>query len=55
MLILLGGDIDICPGLQNTLSDFCNSRGFKIAYPNVKGVLRSHHLLESFVNSRVEN
>ena len=50
MLLLLGGDIEICPGPQNTLSDFCKSRGFKIVHQNVRGILSNHHLLESFVN-----
>ena len=50
MLLLLGGDIEICPGLQNTLSDFCKNRGFKIVHQNVRGILSNHHLLESFVN-----
>ena len=50
MLLLLGGDIEICPGPQNTLSDFCNSRGFKIVHQNVRGILSNHQLFESFVN-----
>ena len=50
MLLLLGGDIEICPGLQNTLSDFCKNKGFKIVHQNVRGILSNHHLLESFVN-----
>ena len=50
MLLLLGGDIEICPGLQNTLSDFCKNRGFKIVHQNVRGILSNHHLLLSFVN-----
>ena len=36
VLLLLGGDIEICAGSQNMLSDFWNSRGFKIV----------HHTLE---------
>ena len=56
MLLLLGGDIEICPGLQNTLSDFCKNRGFKIVHQNVRGILSNHHLLVSFVNkTRVKN
>ena len=50
MLLLLGGDIEICPGLQNTLSDFCKNKGFKIVHQNVRGILSNHHLLLSFVN-----
>ena len=34
---------------QNTLSDFCKSRGFKIVHQNVRGMLSNYHLLESFV------
>ena len=50
MLLLLGGDIEICPVPQNTLLDFCKSRGFKIVHQNIRGILSNHHLLESFVN-----
>ena len=50
ILLWLGGDIEICPGPQNTLSDICNNRGFKIVHQNVRGILSNHHLLESFVN-----
>ena len=50
MLLLLGGDTEICPGLQNTLSDFCKNRGFKIVHQNVRGIRSNHHLLVSFVN-----
>ena len=32
VLLLLGGDIEICTEPQNMLSDFWNSRGFKIVY-----------------------
>ena len=39
MLLLLGGDIEICPGPQSTLSDFCKSKGFKIVHQNVRGIL----------------
>ena len=46
---MLGGDIEICPGPQNTLSDFCKSSGFKIVHQNVRGILSNHHLLELFV------
>ena len=49
MLLLLGCDIDICQGSQNTLSDFCKSREFKIIHQNVRGTLSNQHLLESFV------
>ena len=49
MLLLLSGDIEICPGPQNTLSDFY-SRRFKIGHQNVRGILSNHHLLESFIN-----
>ena len=50
MLLLLGGDTEICPEPQNTLSNFCESRGLKIVYQNVRGILSNYHLLESFVN-----
>ena len=50
VLLLLGGDIEICPGPQNTLSDFCKSKGFKIVHQNIRGILSNHHLLELFVN-----
>ena len=50
MLLFLGGDVEICQGPQNTLSDFCNSRGFKIVHQNVRSILSNHHLLESFIN-----
>ena len=50
MLLLLGGDTEICPGPQKTLSDFFTSRGFKIVHQNVRGIPSNHHLLESFVN-----
>ena len=50
MLLLLGGDIEICPGPQNKLSDFCNSRKFKIVHQNIRSILSNHHLPESFVN-----
>ena len=50
MLLLLCGDIEIWLGPQNTLSDFCKSREYKIVHQNVRGILSSHHLLESFVN-----
>ena len=50
ILLLLRGDTEICPGRQNTLSDFCNGRGFKIDRQNVRGILSNHHLSESFVN-----
>ena len=50
MLLFLSGDIEICPGPQNTLWDFCKSRRFKIVHQNVRGILNSHHLLESFVH-----
>ena len=50
LLLLLGGDREICPGPQNTLSDFRKSRGFKIVHQNVRDILSNHHLLESFVN-----
>ena len=32
MLLLLSGDIEIRPGPQNTLSNFCKSREFKIVH-----------------------
>ena len=51
MLLFLGGDVEICQRPQNTLSDFCNSRGFKIVHQNVRGILTNHHL-ESFVNKK---
>ena len=47
ILLLLRGDTEICPGRQNTLSDFCNGRGFKIDRQNVRGILSNHHLSES--------
>ena len=50
MLLLLGGDIEICLGTQNILSDFRKSRGFKIVHQNVGCILSNHHFLESFVN-----
>lgn len=50
ILLLLGGDIEICLGRQNTLSDFCNSRGFKIVHQNVRDILNNPHLIESFIN-----
>ena len=50
MLLLLGGDIEICLGPQNTLSDFYKSRGFKIVHENIRGILSNHQILESFVN-----
>ena len=50
ILLLLGDDIEICPEPQRTLSNFCKSREFKIVHQNVRGILRYHHLLESFVN-----
>ena len=53
MLLLLGGDIEICPVPQNTLLDFCKSKGFKIVHQNIRGILSNHYLLESFVNETV--
>ena len=50
LLLLLGGDTEICPGPQKTLSDFFTSRGFKIVHQNVRGIPSNHRLLESFVN-----
>ena len=50
ILLLLGGDIEICLRRQNTLSDFCNSRGFKIVHQNVRDILSNPHLIESFIN-----
>ena len=47
---MLGGDIEISLGPQNTLSDFCNSKGLKIVHQNVRGILSNHHLLELFAN-----
>ena len=51
MLLFLGGDVEICQRPQNTLSGFCNSRGFKIVHQNVRGILTNHYL-ESFVNKK---
>ena len=34
---------------QNTLSDFCKSRRFKVVHQNVRSMLSNHHFLESFV------
>ena len=50
MLLLHGGDIETCQGPQNMLSEFFNSRRFKIVHQNVRGILSNHHLLELFVN-----
>ena len=50
MLLLLGGGIETSPGPQNALSDFFKSRGLKIVHLNVRGILRNHNILESFVN-----
>lgn len=50
MLLLHGGHIEICSGPPNTLSVFCNSRGFKVVHQNVRGIRSNHHLLKSLVN-----
>ena len=55
ILLLLGGDIEVSLGPQNTLSDFCNSKGLKIVHQNVRGILSNHHLLELFANKTVKN
>ena len=43
---------------QSTLSEFCNSRGFKIVHQNVRHMLSNPYLIESFINkteSKIDN
>ena len=50
MLLLLCGDIEICPGPANTLPEFYNARGLKVGHKIVRDILNDFHLLESFAN-----
>ena len=49
MLLLLGGDFEICPGPQTRYQTFARA-GFKIVHQNARDILSNNYLLEQFVN-----
>ena len=45
MLLLLGGDFEICPGPQTRYQTFARA-GFKIVHQNARDILSNNYLLE---------
>ena len=53
MLLLICGDIELCPGphAQENLTDISKLRGIKLVHQNIRGLLSKKYILETLFTS----
>ena len=54
MLLLICGDIELCPGphAQENLSDMSKLRGIKLVHQNIRGLLSKKGILETCLKTK---
>ena len=51
-LLLICGDIELCPGPQENVTDISKLIGIKLVHQNIRGLLSKKDILETFVYKR---
>lgn len=50
LLLLLFGDIELCPGPEENLMALCKQKGFKLVHQNIRGLLSNMAYFESLLS-----